>query len=136
MFNSLFNLYLLPVIISLPFFGAVFTLLFTSNENIQLTRQIGLFSSFITFILSLLLWVDFDQNYVRFKFAYDFVRVLSTNLYYSLAINGIFIFFVIGSFFSLVFYLNNLIFTLLYSEFSYFSFNTKFSAKSIFEKNS
>jgi NADH-quinone oxidoreductase subunit M len=95
MFNSLFNLYLLPIIISLPLFGAIFILLFTSNKNIQFTRQIGLFFSFITFILSLFLWVGFDRNYVRFQFVYDFVWVSSTNLSFSLGVDGISIFFVL-----------------------------------------
>ena len=95
MFNSLFNLYLLPIIISLPLFGAIFILLFTSNKNIQFTRQIGLFFSFITFILSLFLWVGFDRNYVRFQFVYDFVWISSTNLSFSLGVDGISIFFVL-----------------------------------------
>ena len=95
MFNSLSNSYLLPIIILLPLFGALFISLFASNKNIQLTRQIGLFFSSITFVLSLFLWIGFDRNYVRFQFVYDFLWVSSSNLVFSLGIDGISIFFVL-----------------------------------------
>jgi hypothetical protein len=135
MFNSLFSLYLLPIIIFLPLFVAVFILLFISNKNIQFTRQIGSF--FFLLLLSYLFFCGlvltetmFASNLFMILFGF-----LSTNLYYSLAIHGISIFLVIRSFFSLVFYLDNLIFSPFHSEFPYFSFNTKFSAKFRFEKN-
>ena len=95
MFNPFFNSYLLPIIILLPLFGGFFILLLATNKNIQFTRQIGLLFSFITFILSLFLWVGFDRNYVRFQFVYDFVWVSSTNLTFSLGVDGISIFFVL-----------------------------------------
>ena len=93
MFSSFFT-NLLPILVFLPLFGSVI-LLFVPNKNVNAIRQFGLFVSFLVFFLSLFLWLFFDCQYVRFQFVYDFVWISSSNLNFSLGIDGISIFFVL-----------------------------------------
>jgi len=85
---------LLPTIVFLPLLGS-FILLFISSRKVNLIRKFGLFISFLTFFLSLFLWLFFDRNCVRFQFVYDFVWISSSNLNFSLGVDGISIFFVL-----------------------------------------
>jgi NADH-quinone oxidoreductase subunit M len=93
MFSSFFT-NLLPILVFLPLLGSVI-LLFVPNKNVNAIRQFGLFVSFLVFFLSLFLWLFFDCQYVRFQFVYDFVWISSSNLNFSLGIDGISIFFVL-----------------------------------------
>lgn len=94
MFSSFCIVNLLPILVLLPIFGSI-CLLFISNKNVTLIRQFGLFISFLVFFLSLFLWLLFDCTYVRFQFVYDFIWVSSSNLVFSLGIDGISIFFLL-----------------------------------------
>jgi proton-translocating NADH-quinone oxidoreductase chain M len=94
MFSSFCIANLLPILVLLPIFGSIF-LLFVSNKNVTFIRQFGLFVSFLVFFLSLFLWLFFDCTYVRFQFVYDFIWVSSSNLNFSLGIDGISIFFLL-----------------------------------------
>jgi NADH:ubiquinone oxidoreductase subunit 4 (subunit M) len=85
---------LLPTIVFLPLLGS-FILLFISSRKVNLIRKFGLFISFLTFFLSLFLWLFFDRNCVRFQFVYDFVWISSSNLNFSLGVDGISVFFVL-----------------------------------------
>jgi proton-translocating NADH-quinone oxidoreductase chain M len=86
--------YLLPLLVLLPVFSS-FVLLFIPNTQSILIRMIGISTSFLVFFLSLLLWFFFDYNYSRFQFVYDFTWISSSNLNFSLGIDGISIFFLI-----------------------------------------
>jgi NADH-quinone oxidoreductase subunit M len=81
----------LPLIVALPLIGSFF-ILFIPSQNINTIRRIGLFSSFITFFISLFLWLFFDKSYVRFQFIWDLAWIPSSNLNLSLGIDGISIF--------------------------------------------
>ena len=95
MFSSFFcSSNLLPLIVALPLIGSFF-ILFIPSQNINTIRRIGLFSSFITFFISLFLWLFFDKSYVRFQFIWDLAWIPSSNLNLSLGIDGISIFFVL-----------------------------------------
>ena len=94
MFSSFCIANLLPILVLLPIFGSIF-LLFVSHKNVIFIRQFGLFISFLVFFLSLFLWLFFDCTYVRFQFVYDFIWVSSSNLNFSLGIDGISIFFLL-----------------------------------------
>jgi proton-translocating NADH-quinone oxidoreductase chain M len=94
MFNTLSSNLILPTLVILPLLAAIF-LFFTSNNNVNFIRQVGIGTSFFVFFLSLFLWIFFDRNYVRFQFVYDFVWISSSNLNFSLGIDGISIFFVL-----------------------------------------
>ena len=86
--------YILPTLVLLPILGSIL-LLFVPNKNINLIRSFGLFISFLTFFISLFLWLFFDRSYPRFQFVFDFIWVSSSNLNFSLAVDGISIFFVL-----------------------------------------
>jgi len=94
MFSSFYITDLLPSLVILPLLGS-FILFFVPSKNINLIKQIGLFTSFLVFFLSLFLWLFFDRTYVRFQFVYDFVWISTSNLNFSLGIDGISIFFVL-----------------------------------------
>jgi len=94
MFSSLSSNLILPTIIFLPLIVS-FLLLFIPSNHVNLIRQLGIGTSFFVFFLSLFLWIFFDRNYVRFQFVYDFVWVSSSNLNFSLGIDGISIFFIL-----------------------------------------
>lgn len=94
MFNSLLITYILPLLIFLPLLGTTF-LFFVSKNNIKLIRFIGLFSSFFVFLLSLVLIIFFDRNYIRFQFVYTFIWVSSSNFNFSIGVDGISVFFII-----------------------------------------
>lgn len=91
---SILTSYLLPSLVFIPLIGA-FTVLFYSSKSIHTIRKCGLFFTFLLFVLSLLLFVFFDRNSVRFQFIFDFVWASSSNLNLSLGIDGISIFFVL-----------------------------------------
>jgi NADH-quinone oxidoreductase subunit M len=93
MFNTEFILqYLIWVIAFLPLIGSVL-LLFT--RDILTIKRVGLFFSFLTFFLSLFLWVFFDKSYSRFQFVSELSWSPLANLNFSLGIDGISLFFVI-----------------------------------------
>ena len=94
MFNAFSLTNLLPTIILLPIVGS-FIIFFIPSTNVNLIRRLGLFISFLVFLISLFLWVFFDRNYVRFQFVYDFVWISSSNLNISVGVDGISIFFVL-----------------------------------------
>jgi proton-translocating NADH-quinone oxidoreductase chain M len=70
-------------------------LLFIPKIYVKTIKIIGLASSFFVFFCSLFLWVFFDKEYARFQFVYDFAWIQSSNLNFSLGIDGISIFLVI-----------------------------------------
>jgi proton-translocating NADH-quinone oxidoreductase chain M len=72
-----------------------FVLLFIPNNNLKAIKVIGLASSFFVFFISLLLWIFFDKEYARFQFVYDFAWIQSSNLNFSLGVDGISVFLVI-----------------------------------------
>ena len=95
MFSSFFcSSNLLPLITLLPLLGAIGVFLLPSKE-VQTIRRVGLFTSFITFFISLFLWIFFDRSYVRFQFVWDLAWIPSSNLNFCLGIDGISIFFVL-----------------------------------------
>lgn len=72
-----------------------FVLLFIPNIYLKAIKVIGLASSFFVFFISLLLWIFFDKEYARFQFVYDFAWIQSSNLNFSLGVDGISVFLVI-----------------------------------------
>jgi len=85
---------LLPTIVFLPLLGSII-LLFIPSRDVNFIRKFGLSISFITFFLSLFLWLLFDCNCARFQFVYDFVWISPANLNFSFGIDGISIFFIL-----------------------------------------
>ena len=84
----LFSLLLLPLI-------GVTIIFFIPKENTLTIKQTGLNISLATFILSLYLWINFDNSTANFQFVSKFDWIPVSNLTFYLGIDGISLFFVI-----------------------------------------
>ncbi len=95
---------LLLLVLLTPLLGCVI-LFFISNSNQLLIKTISLNISIITFLLSLLLWVEFDNSTAKFQFTQNFSLVRHTNyeihemqnstLNFIIGVDGISLFFII-----------------------------------------
>ena len=85
---------LLSIILLVPALGGL-VLLCVPNSQTRLIRILGLTISFITFVLSLLLWVFFDHSTAKFQFvnAVDWLPFL--NMHFYIGIDGISLFFIL-----------------------------------------
>lgn len=93
MFNSdLFLQSLIWIVVFLPVLGSVLIIFLKDNV---LIRQVSLMSAFLTFILSLLIWILFDQTYSRFQYVSELTWIPLANLNFSLGIDGISLFFIL-----------------------------------------
>nr|UVF63023.1 NADH dehydrogenase subunit 4 [Synarthrophyton patena] len=110
-----------------PLIGLIF-ILFIPKYNIILCRKIALYSTCITFIFSLLLWIQFDQTSPFFQFCITFNWFLSFNFYYTIGVDGISLFFILLTTFlillcilvsweSILFYVKEYLMTFLLLEF-------------------
>lgn len=88
---------LLSTIIFLPLIGAAFILLVRGDEQTvaRNARNVALWTSVITFLLSLLLWFGFDTTTADFQFVEKAVWFPGFNINYHLGIDGISLFFVL-----------------------------------------
>lgn len=77
-----------------PVLGSI-TLLFIPNSRIRLIRLIGLCFSLITFLYSLVLWIQFDPSTAKFQFVESLRWLPYENINFYLGIDGISLFFVI-----------------------------------------
>lgn len=77
-----------------PLFGLLY-LLTISKTNLRICRMVALYTSCLTFIFSLLLWVYFEQNSPFFQFCKTFNWSSSLNFYYTIGIDGISLFFIL-----------------------------------------
>nr|WNR49290.1 NADH dehydrogenase subunit 4 [Acorus tatarinowii] len=75
-----------------PVLGSII-LLFIPNSRIRLIRLIGLCVSLITFLYSLVLWIQFDPSTAKFQFVDNFST--TENIHFVLGIDGLSLFFVI-----------------------------------------
>ncbi len=95
---------LLLLVLLLPLLGSI-CLLFIPNSNSKLIRSIALNFSVITFLISLLLWIEFDNSTAKFQFLESFALVKHTNysfyqsdystLNFIIGLDGISLFFII-----------------------------------------
>ncbi len=90
---------LLSVIIFLPLVGSLFILSMkgdgaTLNRN---ARNVALWTSFLTFILSLILWFYFDENQITCQFVEKASWIKDLGIHYHLGVDGISLFFVLLS---------------------------------------
>lgn len=77
-----------------PLFG-LFYLLMVSRVNVKKCRLIALYTSCLTFIFSLTLWIYFDQSSPFFQFYKIFNWSDHLNFYYVIGIDGISLFFIL-----------------------------------------
>ena len=72
---------LLLWVIFLPLIG-VLVLVFIPSWNYKLIRSVALNISVITFLVSLLLWIYFDNSTTKFQYMDSFALVDSPHLFY------------------------------------------------------
>nr|YP_008475409.1 NADH dehydrogenase subunit 4 [Thraustotheca clavata]AGS55504.1 NADH dehydrogenase subunit 4 [Thraustotheca clavata] len=88
----MFNLLLF--LIFLPIFG-ILILFFLKNE--KTIKNFSIFYSFLIFIISLALWILFDKSSSEFQFAFIYNWLTNYNMYFSIGIDGISLFFIIAT---------------------------------------
>jgi NADH-quinone oxidoreductase subunit M len=91
------DLPLLSVIIFLPLVGSLFILLMKGEAEIIASnaRNVALWTSFLTFALSILLWVNFEVNQISYQFVENTNWVKDLGIRYHLGIDGVSLFFVL-----------------------------------------
>jgi NADH:ubiquinone oxidoreductase subunit 4 (subunit M) len=92
--NSPFLLYLILV----PLVGAL-ALFLIPSESIQLIKVVALNVSLFTYIASLFLWIGFDASSPNFQYLYQADWMPYGNLYFTLGIDGISLFFYYSKYF-------------------------------------
>ena len=87
---------LLSVLIFLPLVGAVFVLAVRGDEEVvaRNVRSVALWTSSITFVLSLLLWTGFDSSSPNLQFE-EQVSWIADGITYHLGVDGISILFIL-----------------------------------------
>ena len=89
---------ILSIITFLPLVGAAFILLIRGDEKTvaRNAKYLALWTTIITFILSLILWLRFDKSTAEFQFV-EKTSWLSENISYHMGIDGISLLFIILS---------------------------------------
>jgi NADH-quinone oxidoreductase subunit M len=82
------------MILLLPLFGSIFLFSIPTNEK-DLLKKTTLNFSCLTFILSLFLWIFFDESRKIFQFVTKIFWINTLNLNIKLGIDGISLFFVL-----------------------------------------
>ena len=85
---------ILSVLLIFPLIGVIF-LMVIPHYNHLLLKITALFFSFVTFIISLLLWVWFDESTGFFQYVDVIYWIFDSSLFLTLGIDGISLFFVI-----------------------------------------
>ncbi|HJP20157.1 MAG TPA: NADH-quinone oxidoreductase subunit M [Alphaproteobacteria bacterium] len=87
---------LLSIVIFLPLVGAAFILLVRGDEQLvaRNARNVALWTTLITFVVSLLLWTGFDNSTAAFQFV-EKKAWISDGIAYHLGVDGISMLFVI-----------------------------------------
>jgi proton-translocating NADH-quinone oxidoreductase chain M len=86
--------YIILSLLLIPLIGCAI-IFFIPKENTLSIKQIGLNISLLTFILSLYLWINFDNSTANFQFVTKINWIPYSNLSFSLGIDGISLFFII-----------------------------------------
>ena len=89
----------LSAVIFTPLLGVFFILLIRGDQEAiaRNSRGVALWTSLVTFFVSLGLWFNFDNNTSKFQFEEKFVWLENLDLAYHLGIDGISLFFVLLS---------------------------------------
>ncbi|MGV8948604.1 MAG: NADH-quinone oxidoreductase subunit M [Candidatus Paracaedibacter sp.] len=91
------DLPLLSVITFLPLVGSLFILIMKGDEATIASnaRNVALWTSFLTFALSLILWVNFEVGQITYQFVEDTSWMKDLGIRYHLGIDGISLFFIL-----------------------------------------
>lgn len=97
--SLLSNVPILSILIFLPILGTLFVLSIKGDEELiaKNAKSTALWTSIMTFFLSLFLWFGFDKSQSGFQFEENYVWVESFKISYHLGVDGISVFFIILS---------------------------------------
>ena len=76
----MFDSSILLSLVGLPLFGMIL-LFFIPDTNPDLQKTVGLSTSLLTFLLSLLLWLQFDMSTPKYQFVEKFFSVPYSNMH-------------------------------------------------------
>jgi NADH-quinone oxidoreductase subunit M len=82
------NSFLLTYLILIPVLGALLVIAIPNNRR-QLIRYFGLFISIITFIVSLIIYFQFDSSRPGFQFIHNYAWIPNLNISYLVGIDGL-----------------------------------------------
>jgi len=87
---------ILSTLLLIPIFGAITILLINSNDDIgkRNIKNVALYTSIVNFIVSLLLWINFDKLTSSFQYVEQYYW-LSENITYHVGVDGISVFLII-----------------------------------------
>jgi proton-translocating NADH-quinone oxidoreductase chain M len=85
---------ILLLLVALPLLG-ILILFFIPDNNPDLQKTVGLSTSLLTFVISMLLWVKFDMSTPKYQFVEKFFSVPYSNMHVYMGIDGISLFFVL-----------------------------------------
>jgi NADH-quinone oxidoreductase subunit M len=80
--------YLLTYLLAVPLFGS-FLLLFINKEKVQLIKYAGLVISVFAFLISLIIYFDFNHQADGFQFIHKFNWIKNLNVSYHVGIDGL-----------------------------------------------
>ncbi len=80
--------FLLTYLLLTPIIGSVLVL-FLKSENKKVIRWYALAVSTIAFVISLIVYVNFDSANSSFQFIHNFVWIKSLNIGYTVGVDGI-----------------------------------------------
>jgi len=91
------NLPILTLVTFLPLVGAGFVLLVRGEEDVvnRNARSVALWTALITFLLSILLWINFDTTSADFQFEEQAEWIPAVHISYHLGVDGISMLFVL-----------------------------------------
>ena len=78
----------LTILLFAPIIGSLL-LIFISRDSDKLIRYTGMIFSIIAFLVSLLVYLNFDPTDPEFQFTYRLVWIESLNISYFIGIDGI-----------------------------------------------
>jgi len=93
-FVSMFLENILLLLLAIPLIGAGIISLLPS-ESVRLIRSLGLCTSLLTFLVSLFVWICFDNSTAKFQFVVECPWLPFSNMNFYLGIDGISLFFVV-----------------------------------------
>jgi NADH-quinone oxidoreductase subunit M len=87
---------ILSTLLLIPIFGSITILLINSNDDIgkRNIKTVALYTSIVNFIVSLLLWINFDKLTSSFQYVEQYYW-LSENITYHVGVDGISVFLII-----------------------------------------
>jgi proton-translocating NADH-quinone oxidoreductase chain M len=86
--------HILLILLNTPLIGS-FILFFVPNNNKTLIKSIGLGTSVLTFFLTLIIWLQFNNSTVKFQFVDKFSWITYYDINYVIGIDSISLFFII-----------------------------------------